>query len=120
MISCYVDANFALGELADFSATQPGPATEAAPCGTHVALDEMALLSYHGDRWTAASFAGGWSEMLNAKSRAGRRFLVLQLAVTDGSRVEGTLVMTLSSQAADTVTKSFCCGCERAAAEQEL
>jgi hypothetical protein len=113
IVSCYVDASFSRGHLADFDAKKLFPATDPIACGTYVALDEMPLIVFHGDRWNATSIAGGWSELLNAKTHQARRFLVLQLAVTEGSRVEGTLVMTRSSQAADTEARHFCCGCEK-------
>jgi hypothetical protein len=113
IVSCYVDASFSQGRLADYAVGQLFPATDPSACGTYVALDEMRLIVFHGDRWNATSIAGGWSEVLNAKTHQARRFLVLQLAVTEGSRVEGTLVMTRSSQAADTVARRFCCGCEK-------
>jgi hypothetical protein len=118
IISCYVDVSFSRGQLADFDDAKPFPANESQACGTFVALDEMPLISFYGDRWNATSIAGGWSELLNAKSHQARQFLVLQLAATEGSRVEGTLVMTCSSQAADTVARPFCCWCEKASTQE--
>ncbi len=112
LISCYVDAVFSAGGIADFTRHGHGPAVVASHCGSFVAIDHLPNIDYRADKWAPTAVAGGWSEELNARVPNGRRFVVLQLAMAEGSRVSGMLVMTVAGLTSGTVSKKFCCGCD--------